>query len=377
MIEVKKMAENEATAVIADTSSCSCTPAVAAPPQRRPRVREVSSRFMSPLASSASSSDQHPVTAKSPHHKQQQQQQQQRHRRQQDNKDTESVSSADENRPIETARSLESPLQFHSSKERRHQQQQPRSVMKLFNDNSNNTSKFAASGRCSNSSRPDTPTVSNLSRPLPRTLHLQRSTSGMATAATKLLQSISTQPSNAASSQNDALSSNVVDDIFRDSCTSDTDMLPTVSARSRTLAERNIINRVHGTATPCSRSLHLQPQLSNSQQHNGGFFSSIKGGEKPTPALSRSFSNSAKIGGLPLPPIPPPTGTDSRKGRKVSSHQEDLHSLKLLHNHYLQWRFANAKADSSTLTQRKETEVSLTLCFHVLFLSSSSSLYQC
>lgn len=372
MIEVKKMAEIEATAVIADSSSCSCTTAVAAPPQRRPRVREVSSRFMSPVASPASCSDLHPVIAKSPHHKQQQQQQ--RHRRQQDNKDTESVSSADENRPIETARSLESAFQFHSSKERRHPQQQPRSVMKLFNDNNNNTSKFTASGRCSNSSRPDTPTVSNSSRPLPRTLQSQRSASSVATAATKLLQSISTQPSNASSSQNDASSSNIVDDIYSDSCTSDTDMLPTISARSRTLAERNIINRVHVTATPCSRSLHLLPQLSNSQQQNGGFFSSIKGGEKSTPALSRSFSNSAKIGGLPLPPVPPPAGTDSRKGRKVSTHQEDLHSLKLLHNHYLQWRFANAKADSSTLTQRRETEVSLTLCLHVLFLSSSSSL---
>jgi len=40
----------------------------------------------------------------------------------------------------------------------------------------------------------------------------------------------------------------------------------------------------------------------------------------------------AKSGGLSLPPVPP----QSLKG---SGHGKDMHSLKLLYNPYLQWRF--------------------------------------
>ncbi|KAJ4704124.1 QWRF motif-containing protein 2-like [Melia azedarach] len=293
MVEVQ-----QAAAAISDSSGSATTftQAVAPPPppQRRPRVREVSSRFMSPVASSSSSSttssstssscgDLHLLTAKSPHFKQQQQRS---HRRQHDNsKETESLNSADENRLLETARSLESPFQF----QRRHNQ--PRSLMKLFNDN--NGSKLT--GRYSNSSRADTPAVATSFSS--RSRGLQRSTSNTATAATKLLQSLSSQ-----------------------TCNSSQDLIDDNDTQS--------------------------------------------GGEKPTPAISRSYSSSVKIGGVPLPPVPPPPqgkpGADAKKGRKAgSSHLEDVHSLKLLHNHYFQWRFANAKAEASLHAQRRETERSL------------------
>ncbi|KAI9160978.1 hypothetical protein LWI28_013342 [Acer negundo] len=305
------------------TSDTNSTLAMAAPPpppppHRRPRVREVSSRFMSPVAlpTSSSCSDPNLVSAKSPLIKQ-------RQRRHQDGKETDQLMSSsgvtDENhRPIDTARSLESPFQFQR---RPHQQQQqpPRSVMKLFNENGG---KFT--GR---SSRPDTPTLTtSTTTTLSKSNRLiQRSNStnntATATAATKLLQSLS--------SQEDTNSINSLE----------TDMLPIISARL--LCERNSNNNINAASTPFSRSLNLS-----------------------TSALSRSFSNSLKMGGVSLPPVPPASvkpGADAAKkgGRKASNQQEDVHALKMLHNRYLQWRFANAKEEASRQAQTRETERTL------------------
>ncbi|KAK3218748.1 hypothetical protein Dsin_012718 [Dipteronia sinensis] len=319
------------------TSDTNSTPAMAAPPpppppHRRPRVREVSSRFMSPMALPTSSScgDPHLVSAKSPLIKQ-------RQRRHQDGKETDQLMSSsgvtDENhRPIDTARSLESPFQFQRRPVLHHHQQQqqpPRSVMKLFNENGG---KFT--GR---SSRPDTPTLTtSTTTTLSKSNRLiQRSTSNnntaTATAATKLLQSLS--------SQEDTNSINSDDNSSQ--CSPETDMLPIISARL--LCERNSnnnINRVNVNAasTPFWRSLNLS-----------------------TSALSRSFSNSSKMGGVSLPPVPPASvkpGADAAKkgGRKASNQQEDMHALKMLHNRYLQWRFANAKEEASRQAQTRETE---------------------
>ncbi|XP_044496043.1 protein ENDOSPERM DEFECTIVE 1 [Mangifera indica] len=291
------------------TTNSISTPAVSmAPPppppptHRRPRVREVSSRFMSPVASSSSSS-----SSSSRNHKLHQQQ---NHGRHQDSSHVEGTFSAFENhRHIETTRSLESPFLFQRPS--RHQQRQPHQR------------------RSGNSLRPDTPTVmtSSLSSST-RPRLIQRTT-----AATKLLQSLSSQ---------DDTSSNASDD--NSSQLSESDVLPTVS--NRLPGERNI-NRVNS-----SLSLRLS-------------IASVKGSEKATPAVSRSFTNSGKVEGFSLPPVAPPqtkAGTDVRKGKKVSSLQEDVQSLKLLHNHYLQWRFANAKAAASMQAQRGETESTLYFC---------------
>ncbi|KAK2652687.1 hypothetical protein Ddye_012543 [Dipteronia dyeriana] len=309
------------------TSGTNSTPAMAAPPpppppHRRPRVREVSSRFMSPVALPTSSScgDPHLVSAKSPLIKQ-------RQRRHQDSKETDQLMSSsgvtDENhRPIDTTRSLESPFQFQRRPVlHHHQQQPPRSVMKLFNENGG---KFT--GR---SSRPDTPTLTtSTTTSLSKSNRLnQRSTSNnntvTATAATKLLQSLS--------SQEDTNS-----DDNSSQCSLDTDMLPIISARL--LCERNSNNNINAASTPFLRSLNLS-----------------------TSALSRSFSNSLKMGGVSLPPVPPASvkpGADAAKkgGRKASNQQEDMHALKMLHNRYLQWRFANAKEEASIHAQTTETE---------------------
>ncbi|XP_044461161.1 protein ENDOSPERM DEFECTIVE 1-like [Mangifera indica] len=302
----------EQAAASTTTKSTSTPVAAMAPPppppptHRRPRVREVSSRFMSPAVPSSSSSS-------SLNHKLHQQL---RNRRNKDDNHGEVTSSADENyRPIETARSLESPFLFQWSV--RHQQQQPHQR------------------RSGNSLRPDTPTLttSPLISSSTRPRLIQRTGSGGATAATKLLQSLSSQ---------DDTSSIASDD--NSSQLSESDMLPTVS--NRLLGDRNI-NRVNS-------SLNLP--LSTA---------SVKGSEKSTPAVSRSYTNSGKLGGYCLPPVALPqtkAGIDARKIKKVSSHQEDIQSLKLLHNRYLQWRFANAKAEASMQAQRRETERTLYFC---------------
>ncbi|KAM7501092.1 hypothetical protein LguiA_025506 [Lonicera macranthoides] len=109
--------------------------------------------------------------------------------------------------------------------------------------------------------------------------------------------------------------------------------------------------------SPCSRSLNFS-SLSSCCEHPSSIVHPLK-----TPvSVSLLSKPSAKMGSFFMPPHHPTCiklGADARKGRKVFTHQEDVHSLKLLHNHYLQWRFANAKADLSLHAQRRETEIKI------------------
>ena len=429
------------------------------PPPRRPRVREVSSRFMSPVVSSSSSGDLHLLNGKSPiskptefHSRQQQQQRSTSAQRRRQNQELEPLSCADENRP-EMARSLETPFVSQCKAPLMSSQRKQR-VVKLFKENGGRgeqqlpdglRSKVCDGGkpigRSTNgvaSLRPDTPIVSSSMdrivssrfRLMTPNSHRSSNASAMpaASAATKLLQSsgmsLSTQTSSVGgkvdgvSSQQDTCAnpSSLVDDnddkidqkiaqnranepalSDSESCSSiiqgikpisssspvqncktrshnelrssmpEADMLPTMS--TRLLAERNCgRGNVNGaesskfSASPFSRSLNLTPSSSDQS-----LFHSIKTSEKLASVLSKPHTNSMKNGSIYLPPLPPCTkpGTDARKGRKVSGHQEDVHSLKLLHNHYLQWRFANAKAEATMQAQRRETEVSHFI-FHIL-----------
>lgn len=47
---------------------------------------------------------------------------------------------------------------------------------------------------------------------------------------------------------------------------------------------------------------------------------------------------------------------DIRQGKKAASHIEDVHQLRLLHNRYLQWRYANALSDVSQHSQKEKAE---------------------
>ncbi|XP_059453590.1 AUGMIN subunit 8-like [Corylus avellana] len=50
---------------------------------------------------------------------------------------------------------------------------------------------------------------------------------------------------------------------------------------------------------------------------------------------------------------------DVKKGKKSASYVEDAHQLRLLHNRYLQWRFANARAGAVLYIQKVTTERTL------------------
>ncbi|KAJ8759670.1 hypothetical protein K2173_009757 [Erythroxylum novogranatense] len=269
------------------------------PPPRRPRVREVSSRFMTPVASHSSSS------------------------------------------------STFSPLPTHRHRSTSAQRQRNHLDPEPLDEN-------PALRNEQRGQRPDTPIVNTCSSLSSAKLRLiqHRSTSNVS-AATKLFQSsgISTHShsTDSFSSSSSSLSRSSSDchennTETRSSTRSlpdlrssmpEADMLPNVS--SRLLTERNV-NRPIGTtpadssktisASPCSRSLNLK--------------------------TVRQLTGSVKTPGLPLPPM-----KVTNDGGKKSRKEEDVHNLKMLHNRYLQWRYANAKAEASMQNQRKESERNL------------------
>lgn len=128
----------------------------------------------------------------------------------------------------------------------------------------------------------------------------------------------------------------------------------------RCLTERNRDNNnktfddcssYKSASSTCARSLHL-PAANN---ENSSSWLSLK----PTDMFASIPSRSSfKMGSLCLPPHPSSNklGADARKVRKGFSDQEDVHSFKLLYNRYLQWRFVNAKAETSMNSQRQDSE---------------------
>jgi len=48
---------------------------------------------------------------------------------------------------------------------------------------------------------------------------------------------------------------------------------------------------------------------------------------------------------------------DFKKGKKGASYIEDAHQIRLLYNRYLQWRFANARAEAVLYIQKVTAEV--------------------
>ncbi|KAM5589015.1 hypothetical protein ABKV19_007115 [Rosa sericea] len=321
--------------------------AAAPHPQRRPRVREVSSRFMSPVAG-----DPLPTRSPLPKHQQGQgvstpspylaeRQRSSSVNRPRRHLDLEPFRCSDENRPARP----ESPLPPDQARKQR-------PVPVPFKENGGGKAQQhhlpkSCPGKGSNNtpSRPDTPMVT---ASLDRTRIRQRSSNSnvsSATAATKLLQS--TTEATSSDTNHTQITRRCLPDVR--SSMPEADMLPTVSSRQMIEKSCNRPNAtVNGSdfskfsASPCSRSLNLP--LSSSEHL---LFQSIKGSDK----LESAFSK---------PPVPPcasaKPGSEIRKGKKVSSLREDAHSLRLLQNRYLQWRYANATAQASMLAQQTETE---------------------
>ncbi|CAA3028941.1 protein ENDOSPERM DEFECTIVE 1-like [Olea europaea var. sylvestris] len=327
-------------------------------PQRRPRVREVSSRFMSPLVQSSATPT--PTPSENPRSKSV-------HRRQ---------SSRDENQVPETTRSLDTLLipphtvsqnkslgtNSVSTVQKKQQQQRLRHFKEIGEQNQQ---QQAASG-VKISSRPDTPIAIGTDRIVPsRYRHTPHSVSrgnqmnssngcSAVTAATRLLQEATSGNNNYRETVDKKLSrisTSRYDD--SDSCSAASSQgsssCPNSPLFLQTTKSRNL---------PETRSSvpDVDKWLAERSSCNAGKVSSDC-------ARSLNFSSSVKMAGnLCLPPHPSSCvrlGVDARKGRKVFNHQEDVHCLKMLCNHYLQWRFVNAKAEATVNAQKREAEIKL------------------
>ncbi|KAI4343182.1 hypothetical protein MLD38_027715 [Melastoma candidum] len=312
------------------------------PAQRRPRVREVRSRFMSPVVPSSASLSKSPLPdsrcrTQPPCTSSQR-------RRQLD------LDPPPENRP-HVSRSLETP--FLAAHRRR----------------GGNPLKENVGADSSRLARPDTPVVSSsMDRIVPsryRQTPSQRSVGMGMTPATKLLHSNGMSFSGPSAPSSDTASQNDPDE--NSVCGSESDL-----GRPGELGLAKLITDVR-----CSiPEGDMLPSVSNSllTERNGNCETVPKVPKSPhwrlpsspflSGSLERPVSGLAKqtitttAGKVCLPPVPPGGKTliDVKKGKKAVSHQEDVHMLKLLHNHYLQWRFANAKAEASTQSLKEEAE---------------------
>ncbi|KAH9605466.1 hypothetical protein KSS87_016150 [Heliosperma pusillum] len=280
------------TSTSTSTSSEMATPANHNLPRRsRPRVREVSSRFMSPAISTPKQPSINSIR-----------------RSQTDLR----PKYADENRPESVNRTSVSPVRSNK----------PRSVVKLFKEPSRSDTPAPVPGRSIRHPNWDT-------------------------AASKLLTVMADKSSSI------ECSSSIDGD-----CES-------VRSEPCEIGHTNGGNRV---STPCSRSMELH--FSSHEQGNvvngnvdGTHMRKDGGNEEKMEGLM--MRGSVKVArSLRLPPVPPPPGGVKVQGavevkkavRKGSGQVEDVHRLRLMYNHYLQWRFANAKAQASLINQQKQSE---------------------
>lgn len=304
------------------------------PPHRRPRVREVSSRFMSPLVQSNSTPAPTPNPSDFPRTKSV-------HRRH--------PSKTDENIIPEPCRGgFDKSSAAISTVQRKQHQQRGKQHSKENGDIHHSEVRV--------SSRPDTPIAIGTDRVVPsryrqqsssvyRSNPLNRSSSGCSAVseAARLLQEATSDEEKklsriSTSSVDDSDSCSTTSNLGSSSCPNSPICVPITKLRCATdvrssmpdvekwLTDRNFEN----SSKDCARSLNF-----SSFTKPGG-------------------------GGVSRPPHPSScirAAVDSRKGRKVSNHQEDVHSLKMLVNHLLQWRFSNAKAQASMEAQKQEAEV--------------------
>ncbi|KAL0306057.1 UNVERIFIED_CONTAM: protein ENDOSPERM defective [Sesamum radiatum] len=307
-------------------------------PQRRPRVREVSSRFMSPLIQSNSTPIPTPNPSDFPRSKSV-------HRRQ--------PSKTDENQIPEPNRSLDKSSALAVSTVLRKQHQQ-----RVKHIRENTESKDHQHSDVKFLSRPDTPIAIGTDRVVPsryrqvpnsisrsNSLNSSSNECSAVTAAARLLQEATSDVEKKLS----RMSTSTRDD--SDSFSDASSIQGSSSCPNSPLCVP--VTKVRSATDVRSSMPDVDKWLADNYSDNS---------RKVTADCARSlnFSSSLKMGGgLSRPPHPSScirSGLDARKGRNVSNHQEDVHSLKMLSNHYLQWRFANAKAEASVHAQKQEAE---------------------
>ncbi|KAK9051856.1 hypothetical protein SSX86_028484 [Deinandra increscens subsp. villosa] len=348
-------------------------------PHRRPRVREVSSRFMSPSASSISSAgDLHTLAMKSPKHsistpapdRSSKPPPSQRRLLLRSQVPEPFSSSSQENIP-ETVRRTETP--FHYVKPESCSTQRRQRAVKLFKENGYGDqiqiSKLS-SVRTSKPSRPDTPS----DRIVPSRFRLpQRQTSSSVSDAVKLLQStglsFSSSNINNTSSSNDSatsISQPESEPIQGGSCPNSPisshhkRIWPLPDTRSSMTDENLLSSRLLVRSSSCSSTIsdaNCQTSSSSSSSSTPSLCTRslnlpISGYHDSFKSIDRALYNRA----LPPQPASSKLGVDSKKGKKLQSSQQEIHSLKMLHNRHLMWRFANAKAQASMRVQTTEME---------------------
>ncbi|CAN8284545.1 unnamed protein product [Cochlearia groenlandica] len=282
------------------------TPSMSAPPPpqsqapppstRRPRVREVSSRFMSPVSSSSASSSSSSPAGDFNHHNQRPISAQKLRRQLK-------MADGNENRPLETARSLDSP--FH-----------------LQQDGGGKTQiQIRSKPLKENCHHLDTPTPI---LPPPSRSRLNQQRLLTSSAGNRLFRS-------------SVSSDNGEDDNNNRERSNGSDLLPTIRTHNK------LFNNNVPPSSPLNRSLSTSSSCDDSSlfREARASFSSLKNGV-----------------GLSLPPVAPNSKIqgDTKKQKKALGQQSDSQSLKLLHNRYLQWRFANANADIKTQSQKTQAE---------------------
>lgn len=330
---------------------------------RRPRVKQVSSRFMSPFVSSASHSAAEAAHRRSPRL----------------NHDAaEPLACSDPNRP-ELTRRADTPFPAHASAKPAPSPsaQRRRVALKLFKENGHVPADpilephkppenqkapiLKLPGRC----RPRIVApiagcrMNSAVQSIPASLKRsgepsedEREESEESTAdnfTESETSSVSSQPGLCDSPPIPAQKTRAATPDVRSSMP-ETDRLP-----ARYAGEGGHVSGDHSrvSASPFYRSLNSALSLSLSKSVNrSAVFSSSS--SKPATGV--------KVGSLPPPhPAQMKAGiAEARKGRCSSGHAEDVHALKLLYNRHLQWRYANAKAVACSINQKNDAEVSMT-----------------
>ncbi|XP_009398766.2 protein ENDOSPERM DEFECTIVE 1-like [Musa acuminata AAA Group] len=346
---------------------------------RRPRAREVTSRYLSPSPSSSSSSSscssseaQHfaasprnvcpavsllPLLPKKPqkHHE---------------------PPEADENQPLaSTRRSVETPLPVSTKPPATLKK---KAVVRLFADNN------AGTGAAEQPPRPgDTKRRPRPGTPMPPHLVADGTSVGRRNPRPPTPARVSPFPFEGNSyghgSGDNRLEETLSENSFSDSETCSVSsqgglcdsppLLPPASCRSRPVAEvrssmpeADLLSARRATEACSSRQTGAEDsacRASTSSFCLRSLTSAMSCRQQQHPLnLSKSVNRPLFSSKPPQPPTAKSI-TEVKKGKKESSRKEEVHVLKLLDNHYVQWRFINAKARAAMEARRIAAERSL------------------
>ncbi|KAJ4906486.1 Protein ENDOSPERM DEFECTIVE 1 [Raphanus sativus] len=141
-------------------------------------------------------------------------------------------------------------------------------------------------------------------------------------------------------------------------------MLPPPS-RSRLNQQRLLTSSAAARLLRLSVSTDSEEDNDRDNKSNGSDHAKLFNTPAASSPLRRSLSSSCddvraslSIKGSSLPPVAPNSKSqaETKRQKKVLGQQADAHCLKLLHNRYLQWRFANASAQVKAQAQRAQAE---------------------